>query len=178
MKPLRLVFLLPLLAVACSKAPEEPSSALTSSEGVLRYVPADTPYVFAALESPPKEVSDKLGAASMKVMRAYGKMVRGIINQPPAEGAAAALDDETRERVSAMIDELTGMVTPEGIPEAGIDRSSTVAIYGVGLLPVVRVTLSDGALFEATFATLEADAGKPMSVASIDGHSYRYAGND
>ncbi|MBN1240286.1 MAG: hypothetical protein JXB36_17415, partial [Gammaproteobacteria bacterium] len=70
------------------------------------------------------------------------------------------------------------MVTAEGIPEAGIDSDSRMALYGVGLLPVLRVTLSDPAKLDATFAKFEARAGKEMSVGTLDGHSYRYAGND
>ncbi|HEX2138452.1 MAG TPA: hypothetical protein VHG33_01950 [Woeseiaceae bacterium] len=170
-----LVAALPLALVACS---DKSSSALKSEEGILRYVPADTPYVFAMPKRVPDEVREKLGAGTAEILDAYRKLVQAAINQPPEDPENAELTAEERRRISAHIDELAAMITPEGIPAAGIDRDSTAAIYGVGLLPVLRVTLSDGALFNDAFAKLEERAGKPMEVATIDGHSYRYAGDE
>lgn len=174
MKPLRLLLIL-FSAVACSNGAED--AALSEAE-ILGYVPADTPYIFAVLEPMPPEVSDKVGEQSVKVVQAYAKMLKAAINEPPREDQAEQLDPETRKRIGMMIDEFAALVTPEGLPEAGIDRNSRVAFYGVGLLPVFRVTLNDTAKFEATLAKMEARAGKEMTVAEIDGHPYRYNGND
>lgn len=170
----RLVLLLPLLAMACSRGPGE---VAIPEAAILEYIPADTPYVLAALQSAPDEVAAKLGAGSVRVAKAYAGVVKAALDQPPAEGQEPLLGPEGRERVRAVIDELVALVTPEGMPAAGIDRSSTAAIYGVGLLPVLRVTLSDPAKFEAVFERIEERAGKAMTVASVDGHAYRYAGD-
>lgn len=170
-----LVLAVSLLAVACSKGADE--TTIPDAE-ILAYVPADTPYVFAALETAPDEVADKMGENATRMVKAYATLLKAVLNEPPAEGKEPVLEPEERERVSAMIDELAGMVTPEGIPEAGIDRSSRMALYGVGLLPVLRVTLSDAAKFEAVFKRMEERAGKAMSLGSVDGHAYRYAGGE
>src|SRR5690606_25262810 len=112
------------------------------------------------------------------IAKAYATVLKAALNEPPADGGKPVLEPEERQRVSAIVEELAAMVTPEGIPEAGIDRDSQVAIYGVGLLPVLRVTLSDAAKFEAAVKRVEERAGKAMSPGSIDGHAYRYAGGE
>jgi hypothetical protein len=53
-----------------------------------------------------------------------------------------------------------------------------MVLYGAGLLPVMRMTLSDGDLLEATIARMEKKANQSMAVAMIDGQSYRYAGDE
>ncbi|HWM27598.1 MAG TPA: hypothetical protein VNQ14_03995 [Woeseiaceae bacterium] len=170
-----LIYLLPLILAACSGGDDE---APSNGEGILSYVPADTPYVFAATKPLPDDVREKFAPHVEAIVESYSSLMQASLKQEPGDDEETHLDDGSRKRVAAMIDQLAGMVTAEGIPEAGIDRDSTMAIYGVGLLPVLRVTLSDGDRFEATMAKLESDAGEKMSVASIDGHSYRYAGDD
>jgi hypothetical protein len=170
-----LIYLLPLILAACSGGDDE---APANGEGVLSYVPADTPYVFAATTPLPEEVREKFAPHVEAIVKSYSSLMQASLSQEPGDDEETHLGDESRKRVAAMIEQLAGMVTVEGIPEAGIDRDSTMAIYGVGLLPVLRVTLSDGDRFEAAMAKLESDAGGKMSVASVDGHSYRYAGDD
>jgi hypothetical protein len=57
---------------------------------------------------------------------------------------------------------------------AGIARESLGAFYGNGLLPVMRIELSDEALFEAAVARLEERAGHEMPVGEAQGQPYRY----
>ena len=45
---------------ACTDSSDETTSAPAMNPGLLRYVPADTPYVFAMLDPLPDEVADKL----------------------------------------------------------------------------------------------------------------------
>ncbi|HEX6260918.1 MAG TPA: hypothetical protein VFZ51_09710, partial [Woeseiaceae bacterium] len=178
---LRVICLLPLLLGACSDSSDDRDAAkavMTSEEGILRYVPADTPYFFAALQAAPDGVLDKLTPHIESIAQSYGEMLQSIVIHQTHDGDDAQLDAETRQRVAAVLKELGGMIAADGVPQAGIDRNSTAAIYGVGLLPVLRVTLSDEALFEATVLKLESRAGAKMDVATIDGHSYRYAGDD
>lgn len=172
---LSFVFVLPLALIACSDKPE---AGLAAEEGILRYVPAETPYVFAATKRIPDDVREKLGASTEEVMQAYRRLAKAAIAHAPQGEEEAKLTADAQQRFSVIVDELAAMITPEGIPAAGIDKNSVAAFYGMGLVPVFRVTLSDGALFNETFAKLEERAGESMEVATIDGHSYRYAGDD
>jgi hypothetical protein len=174
---LKVLYLLPLMLAACSGSPDD-EEALASSDGILRFVPADTPYVFAATEPLPEEAHEKLAPYVEPIVQSYSAMLLSAINRQPDDSSESHLDEDTIERVSSVIEQVAGMITADGIPEAGIDRNSTGAMYGIGLLPVLRVTLSDGSLFESTMAKMEGEAGEKMSLADLDGHSYRYAGND
>lgn len=180
-KLLPLVFLLPLFA-ACSDSKEEATDAaqevLASEDSILRYVPADTPYVFAATKPIPDDLREKFAPHVQSIVLSYKSLMQASLNQSADDVDQPPMSEETRQRVSMVIDELAAMITVEGIPEAGIDRNSTSAVYGVGLLPVVRITLSDGALFEKALAKLETRAGKKMDTATVDGHTYHYAGDE
>ena len=141
------LYLLPLAILgwlaSCSDSPRDSADAveavLTSDRGLLRYVPEDTPYVFAALEPVPDEVLDKLAPYMQPLVRTYADMLKAGANRQPDDSDRKPLDDATTARLSAVIDELAGIITIEGISEAGIGRNSTAAFYGVGLLPVLRV---------------------------------------
>ena len=96
------------------------------------------------------------------------------INQQPNDSSESHLDEETAKRLSSFIQQIAGMITEDGIPEAGIDRDSTGAVYGVGLLPVLRITLSDGSLFESTMTRMESEAGERMSVLASSGQGFAH----
>lgn len=174
---------LPLLACltilpvgACSDSSREAGdpAALEAGEGLLKYIPGDSPYVAAAAEPLPADVRDALVEKTRPIMEAYGNMLRVALR----EGAEAGTDDggESPRQVSEeLIAEFTHLLTPEGLESAGIDRSSTMALYGQGLWPVLRVSLSDEALMEETLSRLEGKIGSKLPIATIDGHSYRIA---
>src|SRR5690606_31533889 len=143
------------------------------TDGILRFIPADTPYVFAATEPLPKEAHEKLAPYVQPIVQSYSAMLLAAINRQADDASESHLDEDTIKRVSSVIEQVAGMITEDGIPEAGIDRNSTGAMYGIGLLPVLRITLSDGSLFESTMTRMEGEAGEKMRVADLDGHSYR-----
>jgi hypothetical protein len=157
--PLKLILTLSVVSITaagCNGAPDDSTIAppSTSEQGLLRYVPADTPYVFAMIDPLPDDVADKFEPKLDAMLTTY-------------QAVAAAL-----------LEELAGLLSIEGLRSAGIERDSTMVLYGAGLLPVMRMTLSDGDLLEATIARMEKKANQSMAVAIIDGQSYRYAGDE
>jgi hypothetical protein len=92
--------------------------------------------------------------------------------------ASASEEDGLPDEATEVLDELAGILSIEGLRSAGIDRKSTMVMYGVGLLPVMRMSVSDGDLFEATIARIEQKSKDNMSRGTIDGQSYRYAGDE
>ena len=62
-----------LALAACSKKPEQDEAA-----SILQFVPADTPYVMAALEPAPKELADKLEPQLEMMMGTYRTIVMRV----------------------------------------------------------------------------------------------------
>jgi len=152
----------------CDK-PEE-----KSADAVLQYVPADTPYLFASVTPLPDDLMDKLEPRIERVLQSYQTVLHEVIAMKQQELSEEERDSDEVKQMNAVIDELMTLLSVEGMRGAGIGRESTGAIYGNGLLPVVRLQLTDGALFESTLTRLEEQSGHALPVAEIDGHAYRY----
>lgn len=169
-----------LSVAACSDSSDDAGdpAALEAGGGLLQYIPADSPYVAAAAEPLPADVRDALVEKTRPVMEAYGNMLRVAMREGAEEAAADDPDASARQATEELIAEFTHLLTPEGLESAGIDRSSTMALYGHGLWPVLRVSLSDEALMEETLSRLEDKIGTKLPTAVIDGHSYRIAERD
>lgn len=181
LKPLFVLLMVVALSLsACSKKPEEVpvSSALASSDGLLKYVPADTPYLLTMPTALPDDVRDKLEPQVDVMLQMYPALIKGILNSVIATKEAEGTDTGDLEDARPFLDELESLLSVEGLRAAGIDRDSRFVMYGAGILPVIRATLSDGNLMQAEIARLEESAATKMSVATIDNHEYRYAGDD
>jgi hypothetical protein len=173
---------IPLLAVcavmlaACSKDEESatPSAAVSAGSELLQYVPADSPYVFVTLEPISDDVMDSLEPKLDRVLASYQAVLKEVVAAKMAELSAEEQDSEEAQRVEAFVDEFATLLSVDGMRGAGIARESLGAFYGNGLLPVMRIELSDEALFEAAVARLEERAGHEMPVGEVQGQPYRY----
>jgi len=165
-----------ILLVACSDSDDAGIAA--SDMEILTYVPADTPYLFAGLESTPEDLSEKLTPLIDATLNMYRRVLRGIANSAYEEALANDENTDWFDKVMPFLDELDDLISVDGLASAGIDHDSHFAFYGNGLLPVLRVTLSDGELMEATIQRLEAKAEEEMDTATINGNTYRYVGDD
>jgi len=175
-KVLAVIAISALIVAGCGKDEEtaDTSSALVADSTLLKYVPADTAYVFASLEPLPDDVMDELEPMLDRVLVSYRAVLQEVIVAKQAELTEEEQDSEEMRRVEALVGELSTLLSVQGMRDAGIARDSLMAFYGNGLLPVMRVGLSDGALFEAAIARFEERAGAEMAVAEAAGQSYRY----
>lgn len=173
-----LLFVMGVGLAACSNKDdtEKSMAAFGQSDDVLMYVPADTPYAFASLESMPDDVLDKLEANSDSMFSAYETVIKETLKTMATEGDLD--DDEEATKMIALIGELAGLMRSDELRAAGVPRSPRVAVYGVGLLPVVRMNLSDPDAFDAKITELAQNADADLTDASVDGQTYRYAGDD
>lgn len=163
------------ILAACDKSEDKADvSALSSDDTILHNVPADTPYVFANVEPLPDDLMDKLEPKVDRLLQSYQTLLHAVIADKQKELTAEERGSEKYQHAEAFIDELMTILSIEGMREAGIARDATGVLYGHGLLPVARVELSDGALFEAAISRLEEKAGEQLPVADIGGHSIRY----
>lgn len=106
---------------------------------MIGFVPADTPYVVASLEPLARRelasVVDVLGGAFVSAME----------STTPADSETAAL-------IAAVRAELGGPWTPERHEALGFSATPRFVLYGLGLVPVLRIELSNPA---AALATIE-----------------------
>lgn len=155
---------LALAAAACGPSADD---AWTSDDGLLEYVPADTPYLIAKVAPPPDDVGDRFEQSLAGILAVYREIIRDGLVPPPGQ-------ETDGERGAAVLDAIGELLTVERLHEAGLTRDSTMALYGTGLLPVLRITLSEGHTFEAAVDDLEEAAGAEMTSATLDGQPYRY----
>jgi hypothetical protein len=160
----------------CSKKDEIPQkvSPLADPSGLLRYVPADTPYVLAALEPVPDELMDDLEPRVDRLLTSYRTLLRMTVDRSFVTGDGEPVDEAHREHAVAVVDEVTRLLSVEALRKIGIARDSAFVFYGHGLLPVFRITLSDSAPFEAEIARIEKAAGQALPVQTIGDIEYRY----
>jgi len=164
------------ILVACDKdeSDDATSQVLASENTLLQYVPADSPYVIASITPLPDDLMDRIEPSMDRVLQSYQTVMREIMLSAQQDVSEDELSDEELQRITDVSNELMSLFSIEGLRNAGIGRDTTGAIYGNGLLPVVRLGLTDGALFDAAISGLEEEAGIALQVAEIGDHSYRY----
>lgn len=165
------------LAVAgCGKSTDEheAESPLTDSTGLLRYVPADSPYVFGTLAPPPEDFMDRIEPKVDRLLAAYSEMLGAVMAAAESESE----DADEMEKMAALAEEFRAILSLDGLKQAGFTRESTGVLYGNGLLPVLRITLSDATLFDDFITRIEAKAGEQFLVAEVEGMPYRFIEDD
>jgi hypothetical protein len=165
-----------LTLAACDRSKEEEASvsALASTESMLRYVPADSLYVIANVEPLPDALLDKLEPKLDQVLSSYRVLLQHVAVMAAAEVGEDAADSPEVSQLTAIADELSALMSLDGLRSAGFSRDSTAVMYGNGLLPVIRVSVTDGGLFDAALSRIEEKAGQKMPVASIGESAFRY----
>jgi hypothetical protein len=168
--------------VACGDSDEtSKKSAVTTADSLLNFVPANSPYVFANLAPLPDDVFDKLEPKIDRILSSYQVLLQEIVAMAAASSYGEGDSEEdpaNQEKAVAVMGELSSLLSIEGLRSAGFERSSRSVLYGNGLLPVLRLEVSDGALFEAALARVEESAGEAMETVSIAGNPVRYVNVD
>jgi len=150
------------------------ADAARSGKELLQYIPEQTPYVIAFTKPLPDHVMDKFEPAVDKTLAAYRRMMQFQMSEHMVALANKEDGAEEAERLQALMDEILGLLSIEGLRNAGMGRDALFAAYGDGLLPVFRIALSNSAQFEATIARLEEKAAEKLPTATVKGETYRY----
>lgn len=168
-----LVALMAAGPVGCggSKTNEE-QERLTEGAKIPEYfknIPADSPYVFAAIKPVPfdlvsKPILESYGATMDSTRRIFASEIDAQDPQYVSKGAKVML---------AVLDELDGKLTREGLGSLGIAVEGLSAFYGIGIYPVMRMDLADGAKFEKMLARVEGKVGEKLPTRTFRGVTYR-----
>ncbi len=166
-----------LVLAACSSSGPSQSGAFQDEDSIMRFVPADTPYLLATGRQLPDALLDEIEPEMEVMMGAYQVLIRAAM-QDAIEETDAPMTEEQVEWLGAIVTELTSLISVEGLRNAGFERDSRMVFFGHGLLPVLRIEVSDAQKFEDMITRIEEAAGHEMLVGEIDGHSYRHAGGE
>jgi hypothetical protein len=162
---------------ACSKSKETPgepggaqerrdkAAELTAPAALFAHIPANTPYVLASFQPVPRSYWQRFAPLMRQVAE----------SAPPLQGAT-----EPRDRfIAALVRELKASMSEAGLRKTfGIGAEGHYAIYGIGVVPVVRVELADGKALLATVERLQQESGLTLPTASMEGRSYWRFGDD
>ncbi len=146
----RALLLVTAIACGCSQgaSPASPKSPEAAElPRLLTHVPADTPYVVAALEAlPPGDyvgIVDTIGPTFTQAMEKGN-------------------DPEVSQFVAAIREELGGPWTSQRFEALGFSATPRFVIYGIGLLPVIRIEVKDSTAVLATIQRIAARIHKPV----------------
>ncbi len=144
----------------------------STGDAPLAYAPADTPYAYANLEPTPQAMLEQ----SSKQMQAIWPTVFATYDNMLKQ--TDKLDARARKISTAILDEFRSRDSLDKLREIGLKPDGHVALYGVGLIPVLRMELSDPAAFKATVARIEGKAGEKIAIGKTGDQEYWQIGND
>ncbi|WP_110664810.1 hypothetical protein [Salinicola halophilus] len=148
-----------LLLAGCDSSNPEP----------LSFVPADTPYLFADLEVAGDSTRDALLAQSNASLPRNVEMLRGLAHDLEAD------DRSSLARVLGVLaDEIEGKQSyQEVVSDIGLALDEHSAIYGEGLIPVMRGGVEDEERYRAFLDRLAKAAGTSFQERTLDDADYR-----
>jgi len=149
-------------------------AASGNSTDLLKYIPADTPYVFVSTEPLPSDLADKIEPTIDGILKSYQQILRYVVAEQAAKISAEEGGADKAEQFSGVAEEFLSLMSLEGIRGAGIERDTAFALYGNGLLPVLRLELSQSGLFDSAIARIEEKADEPLLIGEAGGKKYRY----
>ncbi len=164
---IRLAALIAIAALisSCSKPP--------AADSPLAYVPAETPYVYGNLEAVPAATVEQLSRPMQEYWPTLFDLYESMLKD-----ANPAIDDTSRKIATALLEEIKTHDSWDKLRQIGLKPDARVAIYGVGLVPVLRMELGDAAAFKAEVARVEQAAGVKLPVARTGDQEYWQPGND
>jgi hypothetical protein len=141
----------------------------------LAYAPADTPYVFASIDPLPEHVASAWRARANRDSNLLIQLLRAPAGDTAESPSASGL---MLQRALAAELEAAGSMAAFG--EAwGLSQQARSALFGVGMMPVMRVELADAARFKEKLTALAARTGITIEAAELEEQAYwRMHGKD
>lgn len=157
------------LTGACNKndgEAQEPSHPGGAPDAWFQLIPADSPLVMANLRSVPDPFIDWLAQG----LAPLGEMLETKIQEELAK------TQDKQER--AVLTELQGKLSRDGLRSIGVSLQPRYAIYAIGPSLAMRFGLEDGARFAEFVDRLEAASGESLSKQTFEDITYRVHSDD
>jgi hypothetical protein len=158
-----------LLSLAACGKTEEHGGTDASGNFLLAYAPVDTPYLAGNLEPIPDAVIDAFITRFQPVLDAVQSDLSKLHAKLASEPDPA---DQGERLVYAIIGELDGKLSRQGIDSLGFKLRSYNVIYGMGAFPVIRFELSDADALRNTVQRILDQAGISAPALVYEGVSY------
>lgn len=140
----------------------------------LAFAPADSPWLFANTEPLPAAAVDGWWKNAQQMAPFYERALDSAV----ADIERKEPDAVSTKALRAIRDELRGKYSPEGWKSLGFTNTARSAVYGIGLVPVLRMELGDPAAFRAFVGRVEAKSGATLGTGEVAGLSYWKVGGD
>lgn len=132
----------------------------------LAYAPAETPYFIGNREVLPKPVMDGWWRRTEPLLASYAPMLDSLLAQIPAEGRSK------HPLAFALLSEASNLRKRADFEALGLGGSTRMALYGIGLTPVLRLELADPAPLKALIARAEGKAGVKAPMSTYGSYEY------
>ena len=133
----------------------------------LAFAPADTPYVMANLDV----LDDSTRQAILAQVDA--ELPAQVAQMKTQADQLADKDPDMAKYLRTVAGEFDGKTAEQVIQDVGFNPKGYMAVYGLGLSPVLRLELADTKAFENFVAKLQNDYGKKFDVLTIGTQNYQ-----
>ncbi len=166
-----------LMITACSKAENAVEVAdIKSDNSLFDYVPSDTPYLAGNLEPTPNDVIESFLQRFQPALEAaqseVGKARQALENDALVNNEADSNDQSNSKLEKAILQELDGKLSRQGMESLGFDLRSHKVLYGMGVFPVLRIGLSDAGALRTTIERVLSNAEIKAPELEFQGTSY------
>ena len=144
--------------------PPQPEAVSLSAEhsAVLAFAPSDSTFLMGNLEPLPEDLARHyIEVTAPAVEQAFASMKHGMdLARNDADGSDSEPEaEEFLSVMQAIVQELEGKYSPEGLQSLGFSLTPRMAFYEQDLAPVMRVEIADRAALEAALNRIADNAG-------------------
>lgn len=138
---------------------------------ILQHIPIDTPYAFVSMGSKgTRDFVTKIYAPLQKMMPQLEAKL--------ADLGGLGLPQDKEALLRAVIGELKGRLSADGLTELGLDVDARFAFYGIGLLPAMRMQLGDPAALRAAIERVQTQSGTRFPTGKLGDVEYWHVPGD
>ena len=144
--------------------PPQPEAVSLSAEhsAVLAFAPSDSTFLMGNLEPLPEDLARHyIEVTAPAVEQAFASMKHGMdLARNDADGSDPEPEaEEILSVMQAIVQELEGKYSPEGLQSLGFSLTPRMAFYEQDLAPVMRIEIADRAALEAALNRIADNAG-------------------
>lgn len=156
-------------ALSCTQSQQAAAEAAVANPEVqelLRHVPADTPYAWVGLEGSSRVFAEKIMKRAEPLVKQGEAGLASLLSEPSSS------DHPSGKVLRAVLMELQGKLSIDGLEQLGFDLDARSVVYGLGLLPAMRVHMKDTSRLRATLGRVQTSSGVTFPVANHNGQDY------